>query len=82
MEAVCGFLRKVRELDTYGIKLYNVRYDENSCQMGISPGGISIFRRNRRIIFHDWSLVAELSFKSKKFIFMTNGIGVSGLNVQ
>jgi hypothetical protein len=77
MEAVNEFLRKVRDLDTYGIQQYDMRYEESSCQLGISPGGISIFRRNKRIIFHDWSKVAEVSFKSKKFLIVISGDGVS-----
>ena len=68
LEAVTGFLRKVRELDTYGVQLYDMRFDESPCQLGITPGGISIFRRNRRIHFHDWDVVAEVSFKNKKLM--------------
>ena len=68
LDAVAGFLRKVRELDTYGIRLYDTRYDESPCQLGITPGGISVFRRNRRIVFHDWEIVAEVSFKNKKLL--------------
>ena len=76
LEAVNGFLRKVRELDTYGIQLYDMRYEDCACQLGISPGGISIFRRNRRIVFHDWAVVAEVSFKNKKFVIILSGNGV------
>ena len=76
LEAVTGFLRKVRELDTYGIQLYDVRYEESPCQLGITPGGISVFRRNRRIVFHDWEVVAEVSFKNKKLLVVLSPAGV------
>ena len=77
LEAVSGFLRKVRELDTYGTRLYDVQYEESSCQFGISPGGVAIFRRNRRIVFQDWSVVNEVSFKNKKILIVISGSGVS-----
>ena len=77
MDAVTGFLRKVRELDTYGIRLYNVRFEEGGCELGISPGGVAIFRREKRIVFHDWTSVAEVSFKNKKFFIMVAGTTVS-----
>ncbi len=76
LEAVTGFLRKVRELDTYGIRLYDTRYEESPCQLGITPGGISIFRRNRRIVFRDWEVVAEVSFKNKKLLVVLSSAGV------
>ena len=76
LEAVTGFLRKVRELDTYGIQLYDMRYEDSPCQLGITPGGIAIFRRNRRIGFHDWEIVAEVSFKNKKLLVVLTPAGV------
>jgi len=81
MDAVTGFLRKVRELDTYGIQLYNVRFEDGSCELGISPGGVTIFRRGKRIVFHDWTSVAEVSFKNKKFIIIVAGTTVRGVRV-
>ena len=65
-----AFLRKVRELETYGIKLYDVKYDDSMCQLGLSPHGVSLFRRNRRIFVYDWMMVSQISFKAKKFIVM------------
>jgi hypothetical protein len=67
---VKAFLRKVRELETYGIKLYDVKYDDSTCQLGLSPQGVSLFRRNKRIFVYDWMMVSQISFKAKKFIVM------------
>ena len=69
-EAVKTFLRKIRELETYGIKQYDVKYDDSACQLGLSPQGVSLFRRNRRIFVYDWMMVSQISFKAKKFIVM------------
>ena len=78
-EAVSGFLRKIRELETYGTQLYDTRYEDSTCQLGLSPGGVSIFRRNRRILFQDWSNVSEVSFKNKKLLVVIVGIAVSAV---
>ena len=69
-EAVKTFLRKIRELETYGIKQYDVKHDDSACQLGLSPQGVSLFRRNRRIFVYDWMMVSQISFKAKKFIVM------------
>lgn len=76
-EAVSGFLRKIRELDTYGAQLYDMRYEDSACQLGLSPGGVAVFRRNRRILFQDWTNVSEVSFKNKKLLIVIVGISVS-----
>ncbi len=76
VDAVVGFLRKVRNLDTYGTRLYGARFEESSSELGISPGGVAVFRRGKRIVFHDWTTVAEVSFKNKKFLIMVSGMGV------
>ena len=69
-DAVKAFLRKIRELETYGAKLYDVKYDESTCKLGLSPHGVSLFRRNRRVFIYDWMMVNQISFKTKKFILM------------
>ena len=54
----------------YGIKLYDVKYDDSVCQLGLSPLGVSLFRRSRRIFIYDWLTVSQISFKTKKFVVM------------
>ncbi len=78
-EAVSGFLRKVREMDTYGTTFHNVKYKESRCRMGLSPKGISFYHGIRRVELHDWMDVSEVSFKGKKVTIVLKDKNVSFL---
>ena len=67
-EAVNGFLRKVRDLENYGIIFFDVKYEDSNSRVGLSPEGISFYQRNRRVSLYDWADVVQVSYKSKRFI--------------
>ena len=80
-QAVKGFLRKVRDLETYGSIFYDVRLEADIRQLSISPTGVAVYRRKMRVFGREWPAVLQLSFKSKKFVVeVQQDIHVCSLN--
>ncbi len=61
-----GFLRKARDMDNYGTAFHDVKYKDGHCRIGISPNGLSLYQRSRRLEYYDWMKMVEVSFKGKK----------------
>ena len=45
---------------------HDIKLKEGPGRVGLSPRGLSLYRRNQLINVYDWSSVSEISFKSKK----------------
>ncbi|XP_062899990.1 tyrosine-protein phosphatase non-receptor type 3-like isoform X1 [Mobula hypostoma] len=67
-EAELGYLTKAKALEFYGVELHNAKDQENlEVKIGISSGGLSIYRNLARINFYPWVNIMKISFKRKRF---------------
>ncbi|XP_069767906.1 tyrosine-protein phosphatase non-receptor type 3-like [Narcine bancroftii] len=67
-EAELGYLNKAKALEFYGVELHNAKNQGNlEVKIGISSGGIGVYRNLARINFYPWVNITKISFKRKRF---------------
>ncbi|XP_078275039.1 tyrosine-protein phosphatase non-receptor type 3-like isoform X3 [Rhinoraja longicauda] len=67
-EAELGYLNKAKTLEFYGVELHNAKDHGNlEIKIGISSGGLGVYRNLVRINFYPWVNITKISFKRKRF---------------
>ncbi|XP_067861248.1 tyrosine-protein phosphatase non-receptor type 3-like isoform X1 [Heptranchias perlo] len=67
-EAELGYLNRAKTLEFYGVELHNARDQGNlEIKIGISSGGLGVYRNMARISFYPWVNITKISFKRKRF---------------
>ncbi|XP_067866734.1 tyrosine-protein phosphatase non-receptor type 3-like isoform X2 [Heterodontus francisci] len=67
-EAELGYLNRAKTLEFYGVELHNARDQGNlEIKIGISSGGLAVYRNMARISFYPWVNITKISFKRKRF---------------
>eukprot|EP00731_Ephydatia_muelleri_P007749 Em0004g87a len=78
-EAVNRFLKKAREIETYGMRFTDVKSEDDEVlyQLGLCPSGIALNRNTRVLNLYKWSRIAQVSYKGKQLTLRIKGHGVS-----
>ncbi|KAI1714467.1 ezrin/radixin/moesin family domain-containing protein [Ditylenchus destructor] len=70
--AMLSYLKVAQELDMYGIEYFEISNKKGTdLFLGVQAGGISIYKKNNKLIPENhfiWAEIANLSFSGKKFI--------------
>ncbi|XP_032905530.1 tyrosine-protein phosphatase non-receptor type 3 isoform X1 [Amblyraja radiata] len=87
-EAELSYLNKAKTLEFYGVELHNAKDHGNlEIKIGISSGGLGVYRNLVRINFYPWVNITKISFKRKRFYIQLrqkpneSQEGVVGFNV-
>uniref|UniRef100_A0A4W3JIV2 protein-tyrosine-phosphatase n=1 Tax=Callorhinchus milii TaxID=7868 RepID=A0A4W3JIV2_CALMI len=67
-EAELYYLSRAKALEFYGVELHKARNLGNlDVQIGISSGGLGVYRNMARVSFYPWVNITKISFKRKRF---------------
>jgi hypothetical protein len=77
-QAVEKFLRKTRELDSYGAIFNIVQYEGIPYRMGMSPSGITLYQDITRTAHYKWRKVLQVSYKQKRFTLTLKSRSTAG----